>query len=74
MSQTRKNLKDNIKWGQKIFSQPLIVQVILLRKMREVSNFHHRYSILYFNYERQNGRKKNPGNHIVGFKKYIFID
>jgi len=29
-------LQWNILWGQKVFSQPLIVQVLLLRIMREV--------------------------------------
>jgi len=33
-----------IQWGQKVFSQPLIVQVLLLRIMTEVCNFHHRYT------------------------------
>jgi len=42
-----------LQWGQKVFSQPLIVQVLLLRIMREVCNFHH------FNYERQNEKKIN---------------
>jgi len=32
---------DRYKWGQKVFSQPLIVQVLLLRIM---SNFHRRYT------------------------------
>jgi len=31
-----------LQWGQKVFSQPLIVQVLQLRMMREVCNFHHR--------------------------------
>jgi len=31
-------------WGQKVFSQSLIVQVLLLRIMRVVCNFHHRYT------------------------------
>ena len=30
--------------GQKVFSQPLIVQVLPLKKMREACNFHHRYT------------------------------
>jgi len=33
-----------IQWGQKVFSQPLIVQVLLLRMMRDVCNFHFRYT------------------------------
>jgi len=34
-----------IQWGQKVFCQPLIVQVLLLRIMREVCNFHHMYTL-----------------------------
>jgi len=41
-------------WGQKVFSQPLMVQVLLLRIMREVCNFHRK---VHFNYERQNEKK-----------------
>ena len=33
-----------IQWGEKVFSQPRIVQVLPLKKMREASNFHHRYT------------------------------
>ncbi len=32
----------NIQWGKKVFSQPPIVQVLPLKKMREACNFHHR--------------------------------
>ena len=32
----------NIQWGKKVFSQPPIVQVLPLKKMREA--FHHRYT------------------------------
>ncbi len=44
------NLKDflyiyiYIQWGKKVFSQPPIVQVLPLKKMREACNFHHRYT------------------------------
>jgi hypothetical protein len=31
-----------IQWGKKVFSQPPIVQVLPLKKMREACNFHHR--------------------------------
>ena len=31
-----------VQWGKKVFSQPPIVQVLQLKKMREVCNFHHR--------------------------------
>ncbi len=30
--------------GKKVFSQPPIVQVLPLKKMREACNFHHRYT------------------------------
>ena len=33
-----------IQWGKKVFSQPPIVQVLQLKKMREPCNFHHRYT------------------------------
>ncbi len=33
-----------IQWGKKVFSQPPIVQVLPLRKMREACNFHHRFT------------------------------
>jgi hypothetical protein len=33
-----------LQWGEKVFSQPPIVQVLALRKMREACNFHHRYT------------------------------
>uniref|UniRef100_A0AAZ3R5I6 Transposase n=1 Tax=Oncorhynchus tshawytscha TaxID=74940 RepID=A0AAZ3R5I6_ONCTS len=33
-----------IQWGKKVFSQPPIVQVLLLKNMREACNFHHRYT------------------------------
>ncbi len=33
-----------IQWGKKVFSQPPIVQVLPLKKMREACNFHHRYA------------------------------
>ncbi len=35
---------DQIQWGKKVFSQPPIVQVLTLKKMREACNFHHRYT------------------------------
>ena len=34
----------NIQWGKKVFSQPPIVQVLPLKKMREACNCHHRYT------------------------------
>jgi len=60
----------HIQWGQKVFSQPLIVQVLLLRMMREVCIFHHRYTLTM----REKMRKKNPGNHIVGFLNNLFVN
>ena len=33
-----------IQWGKKVFSQPPIVQVLPLKKMREACHFHHRYT------------------------------
>ncbi len=56
-------LNPTIQWGKKVFSQPPIVQVLPLKKMREACNFHHRYTSTM----RDKIRKKNPENHIVGF-------
>ena len=39
MAQTRE-----VQWGKKVFSQPPIVQVFPLKKMREACNFHYRYT------------------------------
>ncbi len=47
--------------GQKVFSQPSIVQVLPLKKMREACNFHHRYTSTM----RDKIRKENPENHII---------
>jgi len=41
----------------------LVSQVLLLRMITEVCNFHHRYTLT-----------KNPGNHIVGFLKNLFVN
>jgi len=38
------NVFMHVQWGQKVFSQPLIVHVLLHRIMREVCNFHHMYT------------------------------
>uniref|UniRef100_A0A4W5JS34 Serine protease n=1 Tax=Hucho hucho TaxID=62062 RepID=A0A4W5JS34_9TELE len=38
------NTQKSIQWGKKVFSQPPIVQVLSLKKMREACNFHHRYT------------------------------
>ncbi len=34
----------HLQWGKKVFSQPPIVQVLPLKKMREACNVHHRYT------------------------------
>ncbi len=59
-----------IQWGKKVFSQPPIVQVLPVKKMREAYNFHHRYTSTM----RDKIRKKNPENHIVGFLKNLFAN
>ncbi len=59
-----------LQWGKKVFSQPPIVQVLPLKKMREACNFHHRYTSTM----RDNIRKQNPENHIVGFLKNLFAN
>ncbi len=59
-----------ILWGKKVFSQPPIVQVLPLKKMREACNFHHRYTSTM----KDKIRKKNPENHIVGFLKNLFAN
>ncbi len=59
-----------IQWGKKVFSQPPIVQVLPLKKMREACNFHHRYTSTM----RDKIRKKNPVNHIVQFFKNLFAN
>ncbi len=46
------------------------MQVLPLKKMREACNFHHRYTSTM----RDKIRKKNPGNHIVGFLKNLFAN
>ncbi len=58
----------HIQWGKKVFSQPPIVQVLPLKKMREACNLHHRYTSTM----RDKIRKKNPENPIVGFLKKLF--
>ncbi len=59
-----------LQWGKKVFSQPPIVQVLPLKKMREACNFHHRYTSTM----RDKIRKENPENHIVGFLKNLFAN
>uniref|UniRef100_A0A4W5P7X9 non-specific serine/threonine protein kinase n=1 Tax=Hucho hucho TaxID=62062 RepID=A0A4W5P7X9_9TELE len=57
-------------WGKKVFSQPPIVQVLSLKKMREAFNFHHRYTSTMTD----KMRKINPENHIVGFLMNLFAN
>ncbi len=49
----------DIQWGKKVFSQPPIVQVLPLKKMREACNFHNRYTST----ERQNKKRKSRKSH-----------
>ncbi len=65
-----KSYETNIQWGKKVFSQPPIVKVLPLKKMREACNFHHRYTSTM----RDKIRKENPENHIVGFLKNLFAN
>ena len=60
----------DIQWSKKVFSQPPIVQVLPLKKMREACNFHHRYTSTM----RDKMRKKNPENHIVWFLENLFAN
>ncbi len=55
---------------KKVFSQPPIVQVLPLKKMREACNSHHRFTSTM----RDKIRKKIPDNHIVGFLKNLFAN
>ncbi len=59
-----------IQWGKKVFSQPPIVQVLPLKKMRGACNCHHRYTSTM----RDKIRNKNPENRIVGFLKNLFAN
>ncbi len=57
-----------IQWGKKVFSQPPIVQVLPLKKMREACNFHHRYTSTM----RDKIRKiKSRKSHCRIFKEFI---
>ena len=56
-----------VQWGKKVFSQPPIVQVLQLKKMREAC---HRYTSTVTD----KMRKKNPENHIVGFLMNLFAN
>ncbi len=54
--------------GAKSISQPPIVQVLPLKKMREACNFHHRYTS---NYERQIRKTISRKSHCRIFKEFI---
>jgi hypothetical protein len=60
----------HIQWGTKVFSQPPIVQVLPLKKMREDCNFHRRDTSTMTDKR----RGKNPENHIVGFLTNVFAN
>ncbi len=58
----------HIQWGKKVFSQPPIVQVLPLKKIREACNFHHRYTSTM----RDKIRKKiSRKSHCRIFKEFI---
>ncbi len=59
-----------IQWGKKVFSQPPIVQVLPLKKMREACNFHHRFTSTM----RDKIRKKIQKITFVGFFKNLFAN
>ncbi len=59
---------DEIQWGKKVFSQPPIVQVLPLKKMREACNFHHRYTSTMRDKIR---KKKSRKSHCRIFKEFI---
>ncbi len=59
---------DNIQWGKKVFSQPPIVQVLPLKKMREACNFHYRYTSTMRDKIR---KKKSRKSHCRIFKEFI---
>ncbi len=57
-----------IQWGKKVFSQPPIVQVLPLKKMREAYNFHHRFTSTMRDKIR---KKKSRKSHCRIFKEFI---
>ncbi len=57
-----------IQWGKKVFSQPPIVQVLPLKKMREACNLHHRYTSTMRDKIR---KKKSRKSHCRIFKQFI---
>ena len=65
-----KQIYSLIQWSKKLFSQPPIVQVLPLKKMREACNFHHSYTSTMTD----KMRGKNLENHIVGFLMNLFAN
>ncbi len=59
---------EDIQWGKKVFSQPPIVQVLPLKKMREACNFHHRYTSTMRDKIR---KKKSRKSHCRIFTEFI---
>ena len=60
----------SIQWGKKVCSQPPIVQVLSLKKLREACNIHHRYTSTMTG----KMRKKIPENHIEAFLMNLFAN
>jgi hypothetical protein len=60
----------HLQWGKKVFSQPAILQVLPLKKIREACNFHHRYTSTMTD----KMREKISENHIVGFVMNLFAN
>ncbi len=58
----------HIQWGKKVFSQPPIVQVLPLKKMREACDFHHRYTSTMRDKIR---KKKSRKSHCRIYKEFI---
>ncbi len=58
----------HLQWGKKVFSQPPIVQVLPLKKMREACNFHHRYTSTMRDKIRKKTSRKS---HCRIFKEFI---
>ncbi len=60
----------HLQWGKKVFSQPPIVQVLPLKKMREACNFHHRYTS---NMRDKIRRKKSRKSHCRIFDHIVCL-
>ena len=63
-------LSHALQWGKKVFSQPPIVQVLPLKKMREACIFHDSYTSTI----KDKIIKKHQENHIVGFLMNLFAN